>query len=44
VLNPRNTWSDKTAYDETAHKLVDMFKENFAKYAPHVTAEVAGVL
>ncbi|RII28839.1 MAG: phosphoenolpyruvate carboxykinase (ATP) [Geobacter sp.] len=44
VLNPRNTWADKTGYDATATKLVGMFKENFKKYASHVSAEVAGVM
>ena len=44
VLNPRDTWSDKAKYDETAAKLVGMFKDNFAKYAPHVSSDVANVL
>ena len=44
VLNPRNTWADKKKYDETATRLVKMFKDNFRKYAPNVTADVTNVM
>ena len=30
ILNPRNAWSDSTAYDAAALRLRDMFRENFA--------------
>ncbi|HUS14693.1 MAG TPA: phosphoenolpyruvate carboxykinase, partial [Chloroflexia bacterium] len=43
VLNPRNTWADKDAYDTTAHDLVERFRANFAKFAHEVTDEVKNV-
>ena len=40
VLQPRTTWSDKTAYDATANKLANMFNENFERYARGVSDAV----
>ncbi len=32
ILVPRNTWTHTSAYDIMAHKLADLFRENFATY------------
>jgi phosphoenolpyruvate carboxykinase (ATP) len=40
ILNPRDTWSDGSAYDGQARKLVAMFRDNFHKFEPHVGADV----
>ena len=40
ILTPRDTWSDKAAYDAQARALVEMFNKNFEKFAVHVDADV----
>ena len=40
VLNPRNSWDDKDAYDRTAHKLALMFVRNFEKFADQASDEI----
>jgi phosphoenolpyruvate carboxykinase (ATP) len=32
ILNPRNTWHDKMAYDAKTKELINLFKKNFVKY------------
>ncbi|NBR53440.1 MAG: phosphoenolpyruvate carboxykinase (ATP) [Rhodobacteraceae bacterium] len=40
LLDPRSTWADTAAYDKQAHKLVEMFAANFAKYVPYIDEDV----
>jgi phosphoenolpyruvate carboxykinase (ATP) len=36
ILNPREAWADKAAYDATAQKLVQAFIDNFEQFEQHV--------
>ena len=41
IMNPRETWEDKAAYDAQAQKLAKMFKDNFSAKYPDMPAEIA---
>ncbi len=40
ILNPRNTWKDKDAYDAKSNDLANSFVKNFEQYANSESAEV----
>ena len=40
ILNPRETWADKSKFDETANKLAGQFVKNFEKFAAETSEAI----
>ena len=40
ILDPRNTWEDKNAYDAKANELADAFNKNFEQFADYANDEI----
>ena len=40
ILNPKNTWTNKEAYEDKATFLANLFVENFYKYSSEASAEL----
>jgi phosphoenolpyruvate carboxykinase (ATP) len=43
ILNPRNTWANKDAYDEAARSLAERFRRHYEKFGPAQTVELTKV-
>ena len=42
LLNPRNTWENKNAYDAKANELAEAFNSNFEQFAEYANDEIMG--
>ena len=40
ILNPKNTWKNKEAYDKKANELANAFNKNFLQFAEYANSEI----